>query len=103
MRYCNNKPILFLCGTKRDIQKHREVDKNEALEYATKNGMTYFETSSSQDFIVLDLFKGVTSMLIAQDKNKDLEKMKDLDMDSSSDSTISLLGKYGEKHGVKSG
>lgn len=96
LRYCDIKPILFLCGTKRDLQAKRKVSEDEALEYASQNGMTYFETSSSQDFNVVDLFKGVTSMLIAQDKNNETKYMNDLEMESSSDSTVSLLGKYGK-------
>jgi Ras-related protein Rab-1A len=57
------KPTLILCGTKCDLESKRQVSKVDGEEYAKKNKMFFFETSSKNNLNVKNIFE-----LIAEKK-----------------------------------
>lgn len=48
--------VLVIVGNKRDLEKDRNVDSQEAEEYATSVGARYFETSAKLNEGVEDVF-----------------------------------------------
>ena len=62
--YCNTNVINFLVGNKSDLEKQREVSKEEAEEYAKVNNLIFMETSAKNNDKVENLFEYFTYKLI---------------------------------------
>mmetsp|Transcript_56402 Transcript_56402/g.78156 ORF Transcript_56402/g.78156 Transcript_56402/m.78156 type:complete len:203 (+) Transcript_56402:93-701(+) len=45
-RYSNQNIVIMLIGNKSDLENKRSVSKEEGQEFATKNGLTFLETSA---------------------------------------------------------
>ena len=48
--------FYVLVGTKSDLSDNREVDKQEALNWAKEHKMSFFEVSSKDNSHIKDLF-----------------------------------------------
>lgn len=69
---CNTNVINFLVGNKSDLEKEREVSKEEGEEFAKKNNLIFLETSAKNNDNVQRLFEYFTYKLIKYfEKNKD--------------------------------
>jgi len=49
--------VFLLVGNKIDLDEKREVEKNDAMKYATENNMYYIETSAKNNLKVNDAFE----------------------------------------------
>ena len=50
----------FLIGNKADLEENREITKEEGEEFASVNGMDFFETSAKTDYQVQEAFIQLT-------------------------------------------
>ena len=50
----------LLIGNKNDLEENRQVTYNEGKEFASINGMEYFETSAKTSYKVQDAFDLLT-------------------------------------------
>jgi small GTP-binding protein len=58
-------PILLI-GSKLDKCKYREVNRQEAQEYAKKNNMIYYEVSSKDDINIINSFKELVRKIFSR-------------------------------------
>ena len=49
--------VFFLVGNKIDLNEQREVEKDDAMKFATSNEMYYIETSAKTNYKVNDAFE----------------------------------------------
>jgi Rab family protein len=49
--------VFFLVGNKIDLNEQREVEKDDAMKFATSNEMYYIETSAKTNYKVNDAFQ----------------------------------------------
>ena len=69
---CSSNVINFLVGNKSDLEKEREVSKEEGEDYARKNNLIFLETSAKNNNNVEKLFEYFTYKLIKYyEKNQD--------------------------------
>ena len=69
---CSTNVINFLVGNKSDLEKEREVSKEEGEDYARKNNLIFLETSAKNNNNVEKLFEYFTYKLIKYyEKNQD--------------------------------
>ena len=61
---CNTNVINFLVGNKNDLEKEREISKEEAEEFATKYNLIFLETSAKDNINVDKLFEYFTYKLV---------------------------------------
>jgi Ras-related protein Rab-1A len=55
--YSAISPLLILCGTKIDLEKEREVDRQEAEDFAKANNMHFFESSAKNNSNINEIFE----------------------------------------------
>ncbi len=69
---CSSNVINFLVGNKSDLEKEREVSKEEGEDFARKNNLIFLETSAKNNNNVEKLFEYFTYKLIKYyEKNQD--------------------------------
>ena len=86
VRSSDNKDIeLILIGNKKDLEKNRQVSKEEAIELAEKQKMKYYEISALKEEEIDPIFKTAF--------NEFLEKLKteDEDKDNAENARLTLV------------
>ena len=58
------KPVFILVGNKTDLPKKREVRKEEALSFAIRHGMEYFETSAKNGSNIEEVFHKLADKIL---------------------------------------
>jgi Ras-related protein Rab-2A len=59
--YCHLNIVITLIGNKIDMNDERQVTLDEGQEFATKNGLLFFETSAKIDHNINDVFVNVVT------------------------------------------
>ena len=59
---CKNKVKVILIGNKTDLEKQRQVTKEEGIEFAQENNYYFKETSCEVNFNVADAFETIIIM-----------------------------------------
>jgi small GTP-binding protein len=68
--YLDEDCIKCIVGTKKDLENNREVNYIDALNFAAKNNMIYYEISSKNNEGINDLFNNLNNEVIKKFKNK---------------------------------
>lgn len=66
--------VIALAGNKADLTSKREVDREEAEEYAREAGLLYFETSARSGENVKEMFKAIAERMPVEDAERERER-----------------------------
>ena len=67
---------LIICGNKVDMEESREITKEDAEKFASKNNYKYFETSAKTGEGVDDAIRELVNQILNQDGEVDEQKME---------------------------
>ena len=73
----NKNVYKFLIGNKNDLEDQRVISKEEGEEFASLNGLDFFETSAKTNYQVQEAFIQLTRdiiKIVSKDKNPELNK-----------------------------
>ena len=81
----------LLIGNKNDLEDKRQISYNEGKEFASINGMEFFETSAKTAYKVQEAFELLTKdiiRIVSRDKNKATKKDKPIKLDQGANLNI---------------
>ncbi|KAJ5079674.1 ras-related protein rab-5c [Anaeramoeba ignava] len=74
-------PIIIIAGNKYDCLSKQKVSKEDAENYAEKNGAHHFYTSAKTGFGIVEAFQDLATRIL---KNKNQPKLQDLQLKKTS-------------------
>ena len=88
-----NKDVFkLLIGNKNDLESERKITYDEGKDFASINGMEFFETSAKTAFKVQEAFETLTRNIIRKDKNLN-KKPKNIKLEIGNSNDISVKKK----------
>lgn len=66
--------VIALAANKADLTSERQVDREEAAEYAREAGLLYFETSAKTGENVKEMFKAIAERMPIEDVERERER-----------------------------
>ena len=88
-----NKDVFkLLIGNKNDLESERKITYDEGKDFASINGMEFFETSAKTAYKVQEAFETLTRNIISKDKNLN-KKPKNIKLEIGNSNDISVKKK----------
>ena len=88
-----NKDVFkLLIGNKNDLESERKITYDEGKDFASINGMEFFETSAKTAYKVQEAFEALTRNIIRKDKNLN-KKPKNIKLEIGNSNDISVKKK----------
>ena len=88
-----NKDVFkLLIGNKNDLENERKITYDEGKEFASINGMEFFETSAKTAYKVQEAFETLTRNIMRKDKNLN-KKPKNIKLEIGNSNDISVKKK----------
>ena len=88
-----NKDVFkLLIGNKNDLESERKITYDEGKDFASINGMEFFETSAKTAYKVQEAFESLTRNIIRKDKNLG-KKPKNIKLEIGNSNDISVKKK----------
>ena len=88
-----NKDVFkLLIGNKNDLESERKITYDEGKDFASINGMEFFETSAKTAYKVQEAFESLTRNIISKDKNIS-KKPKNIKLEIGNSNDISVKKK----------
>ena len=88
-----NKDVFkLLIGNKNDLESERKITYDEGKDFASINGMEFFETSAKTAYKVQEAFETLTRNIIRKDKNLN-KKPKNIKLEIGNSNDISVKKK----------
>ena len=88
-----NKDVFkLLIGNKNDLESERKITYDEGKEFASINGMEFFETSAKTAYKVQEAFETLTRNIMRKDKNLN-KKPKNIKLEIGNSNDISVKKK----------
>ena len=88
-----NKDVFkLLIGNKNDLESERKITYDEGKDFASINGMEFFETSAKTAYKVQEAFETLTRNIIRKDKNYN-KKPKNIKLEIGNSNDISVKKK----------
>ena len=88
-----NKDVFkLLIGNKNDLESERKITYDEGKEFASINGMEFFETSAKTAYKVQEAFETLTRKIMRKDKNLS-KKPKNIKLEIGNSNDISVKKK----------
>jgi len=88
-----NKDVFkLLIGNKNDLENERKITYDEGKEFASINGMEFFETSAKTAYKVQEAFETLTRKIMRKDKNLS-KKPKNIKLEIGNSNDISVKKK----------
>ena len=103
---CGQDLVLTLVGNKIDLEKDRDVNRSEAIEYATANRLLHIETSAKSNINVHNLFLEIGKRLVqatAAASSANMRRAAPNGGPRASDGPISLRDQRGSQAKKKGG
>ena len=88
-----NKDVFkLLIGNKNDLENERKITYDEGKDFASINGMEFFETSAKTAYKVQEAFESLTRNIMRKDKNLN-KKPKNIKLEIGNSNDISVKKK----------
>ena len=89
-----NKDVFkLLIGNKNDLEEERKITYDEGKEFASINGMEFFETSAKTAFKVQEAFETLTRNIIRKEGKNYSKKPKNIKLEIGNSNDISIKKK----------
>ena len=78
----NNNASFILVGNKEDLKDNRNISYDEGEEFATRNGMLFFETSAKTGKNIEEMFNKAVESIVRKKENIDNNNGKNIKIDN---------------------